>query len=169
MTPVEARFWRKVRIGDDCWEWAGGRNRHGYGRFFIQGRGMLRAHRVAWELARGTLPRDTSRSSHGTLVCHRCDNRACVRPSHLFLGTNADNTRDMVSKGRDRQPVLHGERNGCAKLTERAVQDIRSRRKRGESLRQIARTHAVSFALIHQICRGRKWARGYTPAMDFGT
>ena len=97
----EERFWSKVDKSGDCWVWTaavvGSRNPKfdhvgGYGVFGI-GRKVYRAHRVSWEMAHGPIP-------DGMLVCHSCDNRGCVRPSHLFLGDQADNVRDMDSKGR---------------------------------------------------------------------
>ena len=93
------RFWDKVTIGDDCWEWQAYRipPPSGYGQFGMGGRRgrMHPAHRVAWLLWHGTIP-------EGMRVLHRCDNPPCVRPDHLFLGTQADNVRDMHQKGRYR-------------------------------------------------------------------
>lgn len=101
-TPVMERFWSKVRIGDGCWEWQATRLPRGYGQFqFKLDGGKWRhhgAHRVAWMLERGPIP-------PGVQVCHRCDNPRCVRPSHLFLGTAADNVRDMDRKGRRVSPL----------------------------------------------------------------
>ncbi len=91
-TPPSARFWQKVQKGDGCWEWQGSRNKLGYGITSLRGR-AIRAHRVSWEIVNGPIP-------DGLLVCHRCDNPACVRPDHLFLGTQIDNLRDMRTKGR---------------------------------------------------------------------
>lgn len=88
------RFWEKVNRSDECWLWPGAHNPHGYGVFFVGGatRQQL-AHRTAWRLAFGPIPA-------GSLVLHKCDIRNCVRPDHLFLGTQRTNMRDMLYKGR---------------------------------------------------------------------
>jgi hypothetical protein len=90
------RFWAHVDKTGECWVWTGARNAAGYGDFH-RGGGMnhVFAHRYSWELVHGSLP-------EGRLVLHHCDNPPCVNPKHLFDGTHADNTRDMIRKGRDR-------------------------------------------------------------------
>lgn len=96
--PVTERLWRRVQIGssEQCWNWTGITNERGYGKINI-GRLPKRAHRVAWEVTHGSVP-------DRLLVCHKCDNRLCCNPSHLFLGTAKDNMTDMVTKGRQRKP-----------------------------------------------------------------
>lgn len=90
--PWRMRFWQKVVKTKTCWLWSASKNDTGYGWFKRDGR-MRGAHRMAYELRRGKIP-------SGMSVLHRCDTPACVRPAHLFLGTQADNVRDMLAKGR---------------------------------------------------------------------
>ena len=91
MIDLEERFWSKVLFGDGCWEWTAGKNNYGYGRLSIEDK-MQGAHRVSWMLTHGEMPE--------LYVLHHCDNRSCVRPDHLFLGTQTDNMRDRDAKGR---------------------------------------------------------------------
>lgn len=96
--PAIDRFWDKVHLSDGCWEWTAAKGNFGYGVAWFGGR-LQKAHRVSWQLAH------ESDIPPGMFICHRCDNPACVRPDHLFLGTATDNARDMVRKGRNRFDV----------------------------------------------------------------
>ncbi len=99
-------FWKKViqTDTDQCWQWIGATQSQGYGSFSINGKTYL-AHRISFIISQGEIP-------EGLCVLHHCDNRCCVNPSHLFLGTIKDNVQDMIIKGRraNRQLILSGER-----------------------------------------------------------
>jgi hypothetical protein len=112
-------------LNSGCWLWSNGMVGPGYGITRHAGKPIL-AHRLSWILFRGEIPK--GEGFHGTCVLHKCDVRACVNPDHLFLGTNLDNIKDRVAKGRSNTPVMRGEKNPSAKLTTDDVKMIRSLR-----------------------------------------
>lgn len=98
-------FWSRVnkQNADECWLWTGFVDKGGYGKFKVGDYRVekiksILAHRFSWELANGPIPR--GKSSHDYCILHRCDTPACVNPKHLFLGSQEDNIRDMIKKGR---------------------------------------------------------------------
>lgn len=152
ITPSNAeRFWTHVDKTGDCWLWTASVDRKGYGQVRVGGtRGrLMRAHRVSYLLVMGRIP--------DLFACHRCDNPACVRPSHLFFGTALDNVRDMDAKGRRRTVAVRGEAHSNAKLTLNEVRAIRDAISNGEPQRSIANRFSVSPATVNHINTGRLW------------
>ena len=173
----KAGFWVRVHKTDSCWLWKGTKRRRGYGAVHIHGNKYLSAHRVSWILANGPIP-------PGFCVCHSCDNPPCVRPEHLFLGTNAENTADSTAKGRrasgDRNGArLYPERvsqgirdsisrmsgprppfgiaHGSAKLSEDAVRNIRRAYLAGKRQQELADRYGVSQVAISKIVLMKTW------------
>lgn len=154
------KFNSKVSIsGSGCWNWAGFKNRNGYGVF-----GRQLAHRAAWTQTQGVIP-------SGLLVLHRCDNPSCVNTQHLFLGTQADNMRDMISKGRDRkatperhgtklhpESIARGEKRGASKLKTADIHLIRILIASGLPHRKIAKQFGVSSPQISYIKNRKTWS-----------
>jgi hypothetical protein len=147
--PLADRFWAKVHKTDGCWLWTASLGTHGYGQIGV-GNTVKGAYRVAWELTFGPIPK-------GLSVCHRCDNPKCVRPSHLFIATQAGNLRDMTTKGRRRSSPNPGERNGNHRLTATNVAAIRRRHAAGESLRALGHDYGVWHTTIADIVKRRTW------------
>lgn len=153
----EARFWSKVNRApdpDQCWEWAGDMMTVGYGRISLRFRDRPRthvgAHRVAWFIATGAWPGDL-------LVCHTCDNRKCVNPNHLFLGTHGDNLKDAARKGRMAPPHYVGEANPAARLTTIQVLEIRRLSDEGMSRSALARQFGIGISTASEIARRLSW------------
>ncbi len=146
----ERKFWSMVKVKPNgCWEWQGSfRDKQRYGAFWVNGRDE-RSHRVSWTLTFGAIPT-------GMHVLHNCDNPPCVRPDHLFLGTQADNNRDMVAKGRN--TWIHGDQSHCAKLNDGKVRRIKQLLLEGKFYhREIAEQFSVSRTTIEQIHSGIVW------------
>lgn len=158
---VDERFWAKVDKRDpkQCWEWTGA-IANGYGRFGITTAGRtvaVTASRLAWELTNGPIPKTM-------WVLHRCDNKSCVNPAHLYLGDRADNTDDAVTRGR----IKKGSGHHGAKLTEEQVLEIKRRFSAGGVGQAVlAREFGISKVAMLDVLRGRTWAhaspKGWTP------
>lgn len=151
MSSLRDRLLQKLDVTSGCWVWAGWVDRYGYGRI-RPGPGMsrVRAHRAAWVEFVGPILPDTP------CVLHRCDNRRCCNPAHLFLGTIADNNADKAAKGR----APHGEANPVAKLSRTEVVTIRGLiRAGGVPQKDIARRFGVAKSVITNIKQGKTWAR----------
>lgn len=146
---AEARqYWRVDASG--CWNWTRPLFKgYGFATDPMRQNHSIRAHRLAWISRNGPIP-------DGLCVLHRCDNRRCVNPEHLFLGTRGDNNRDMTAKGRQVSP--RGEANPQAKLTEEDVREIRGLHRIG-GLKQetIAGLFGISQHRVSDILRGVGW------------
>ena len=129
-----------------CWLWTELLTTNGYGRFYMDG-SVVRAHRAAWLLFRGSIP-------NGMFVCHHCDVPCCVNPNHLFIGTPRDNYIDMVKKGRLVVTPMVGQANGRAKLSPEQVMEIRLST---ESQRLSAARYGVTKTLIRKIRKRQLW------------
>ena len=129
----------------DCREWMGARNDRGYGQIVVDGQ-VVYVHRLMWMIGNGDIP-------DGMYVCHTCDNPPCFRPAHLFLGTNSDNQRDALAKGR--RPI--GEQHHAAKLTADDVASIRSAVASGANQRELGAIYGVTQSVISRVASGESW------------
>lgn len=158
-----------LSVVGECWEWRGRKDKDGYGKL-RHARREWRAHRLVFALTIG--------SPDGLCVLHRCDNPACVRPDHLFLGTNLENIADRVAKGRScagpthpayknsdlarskwahRKSVCHGKAHWSAKLDEEKVRQLRELRRGGMSQRALAARYSVTRNAVRSVLSGRSW------------
>lgn len=147
---TQKRFWAKVdrRADAECWNWKASLNTGGYGQFANGKKSRLGyclpciASRVVWEMTQGPIPK-------GLFVLHKCGNRKCVNPEHLYVGDQFDNMRDRKQDGREKLPNQKGSRNSNAKLDETKVREIR--RTNG------ATTFGISKSAISQILGRTRW------------
>lgn len=175
--PLKERLWSRVLIGEnnECWNWIGKLGTDGYGHLKVNGK-LKGAHVASYMLHYGNV-------QAGMCVCHKCDNRACVNPNHLFEGTHQDNIRDRFLKGRSaagdkngsrthpesrpRGASHHwqvkpwtrptGDRNGRAKLTPEQVAVIKSALEGGAQCASLAKQYGVSWTAIKKIKQGNNW------------
>jgi len=146
-TPVSIRFWKYVKKTASCWLWTGSKRASGYGQISLTPGKPESAHRVSWEIHKGAIPA-------GNCVLHSCDNRACVFPNHLRLGTPAENMRDCCLRHRH----IFGSRSPNAKLTEAKVKTIRAHPigPRGY-ITSLAKQYGVTPSIISEIIHRKRW------------
>lgn len=134
---------------DACWTWTGTNNGNGYGVIQLSRGNFVRAHRAIYEFFVGDIP-------EGKFLCHRCDNPQCVNPAHLFPGSAADNTRDMISKGRqqDYSSAPKGSDHHAAKLS---VADVQAIRASSASTKELSAQYGVNIWSIQNVRARRTW------------
>lgn len=158
---VITRFWGKFERGLGCWNWIGARDEDGYGVITQTGHKLLKAHRLSYLLLRGEIP-------PGLWVLHGCDNPRCVRPSHLHLGTAADNARERKERGRGAtggrngahtkpETRCRGSRSGVAKLTETKVLWLREQVRLGVPQAEVARRLGVGTSTVCSVVNNQTW------------
>lgn len=146
---MPGRFLSKLVFGaNECWYWRGHVDAIGYGRF--QYKGENKAHRVSYLIFKGEIP-------NGMKVLHKCDNRQCVNPDHLFIGSQADNVADMIAKGRNKTNPLYGSANPMSKANDEIVQAIREEVAAGAKQIDMAKKYGLSAMTISRIVRKETW------------
>lgn len=145
------RFWTKVDKSGKCWIWLASKDAKGYGWFGINSRNVVKAHRFSYELHKGKIPKEGNGKRFSMFVCHHCDNPSCVRPSHLWLGTNADKMRDMVIKGRSYDHS--GINNPKTKFSLKQIKYIREAYKNGKRgiVKKLTKKYKVNRNTIRRI------------------
>lgn len=150
MKPISERLWARVdkRGPGECWEWQGWRHPAGHGQIGRGRRadGLAYTHVVAWELTNGPVP-------DGSYVCHHCDNPPCCNPDHLFLGSPAANTHDMIAKLRHSYGEAH-----ATKLCDHDVQEVRRLLASGRTQQSLADEFGVSRSMIGHIGQFKRWS-----------
>ena len=147
------RFWDKIEKTETCWNWIGAQ-RNGYGAFKFQGK-VQDTHRVSWILHFGDIPK-------GKYICHHCDNRKCVNPQHLFLGTQKDNIVDAIKKGRfifpTKTQIKKGHIPKSRKLTLEKAKEIRKKYIETKiSQRALAKEYGVDRKAIWMLLHNNTW------------
>lgn len=142
---VTERFWARITKTDNCWTWNGATDTSGYGLLEVENKTRA-VHRLSWELHYGSIP-------NGLGVFHKCDNRICIRPSHLFIGTARDNVADRDRKGR--QAI--GKRNARTKLMPTQIRQIRELFVKGVSYSALGRKFSVDAKTIWCVINGKSW------------
>ena len=153
--PVDkTRFLEKVKESGSCWLWTGASRSNGYGNAWVgprNNRKTISAHRLSWIIHHGPI-------QAGLYVCHTCDNRLCVNPDHLWLGTQSDNITDMYNKGRgDRTSKSRGQSKHNARFTDEQIRDVRRVFLEGRTRAEIARQYGVTWRTVDLIVKGETW------------
>ena len=155
---LEERFWRQVEVKgeDECWNWKAKSKIKGYG---VIGRGgrlapKVLAHRLSWELANGPVPENKD-EHHGNVIMHKCDNRLCVNPNHLTLGTQAENVRDMLTKGRGVNNPPIGSKHHATTINEGEAAKLYTM---NGPYKAIAQEIGCSLHVVKDIKRGKTWS-----------
>jgi Autographiviridae endonuclease len=137
-----------------CWEWQGKLHPNGYScTTTYETEKREHTHRISFRVFKGEIP-------EGICVCHSCDNRKCINPEHLFLGTHKDNSQDALKKGRLENSKLikaRGEKNGSSKLTDEQVREIRKELENGVKGAKVARKYGVSSSIVYVIRDRKTW------------
>ena len=141
---IKERFREKVGLD---WQWRASKNASGYGIIGVGDKVEL-AHRLSYKIHNGQIPDNMQ-------VLHTCDDRGCVNPEHLYLGTNHDNIMDRVK--RNRKGDVSGEKNGLSKLNKKQILEIRERYKNGENQHSIGKQYGVCKATIYYIVNELTW------------
>lgn len=157
MTPIEVIlqkqdiFWSRVDKTESCWNWNGYITAYGYGEFGPRIKNIryrMSAHRASYILA------NNRHIPEGLCVLHKCDNRRCVNPQHLWLGTKLENSQDMVAKGRSAKGIKNG---GGNKLSNEQVKEIKTMLQNGDKQKDIAKKFDVSKSMVCLIANGENW------------
>jgi hypothetical protein len=153
--PVEKRFWSKVKKTENCWIWTAAKAA-GYGQFMSDKKRYDGAHRYSYRLHYGEF-------DESLFVLHKCDNKICVNPNHLFLGTQQDNIDDMIAKGRQaigdelNHRCQKGENNFGSKLKKEQVYQIKLLFKKGLTRKEIATKTGATYGNVIAILQGKSW------------
>lgn len=155
-----ARFWSRVKVGNDnsCWYWDNPTHLFGYGWFRVNGRNHL-SHRIAKIIWDDGLEMDNK------FVLHNCNNPACCNPYHLRWGTQKENIEDSIKAGtktdpprnRNKPPVMKGEDNHISKMTNKSVKSLRRDRSKGISYKKLSEKYQISVSTVAQIVNFKTW------------